>query len=87
MTKQRINDHVADRLGTLLAADSVTVAAESRFYAATAKLEQLNPALFAELDAAFADWSDAALSAAWLDGWHCGLNPDVLVLAGGEGAR
>ena len=86
MTK-RINDNIADRLGTLLAQDAATVAAERRYYAATARLEQQDPALFAELDAAFADWSDLALSGAWLDGWQCGRNPDLLVLAGGEGAE
>lgn len=82
---QRISDSIADRLAARLAQDAATAAAERRFYAATAKLEQLDPALFGELDDAFSAWSDLALSGAWLDGWHCGLNPDVLVLAGGEG--
>ena len=83
---QRINDHLADRLATLLAQDAAVAAAEKRFYAALAQLEQPNPALHAELDDAFSAWSDLALSGAWLDGWHCGLNPDTLVLAVGEDA-
>lgn len=85
MTNARINGAIYDRLATRLAHDAATAAAERRFYAATAKLEQLDPALFAELDAAFVDWSDAALSGAWLHGFACGRDPLQLVLDGGEG--
>ena len=82
---QRISDSIADRLAARLAQDAATAAAERRFYAAVAQLEELDPALHAELDAAFTAWSDAALSGAWLHGFACGRDPMLLVLAGGEG--
>lgn len=38
-----------------------------------------------ELDAAYIAMLDATISAAWLDGWQCGRNPDLLVMGPADG--
>ena len=76
---QKITNAVEERVDHILARDQACHFAESRFYDATAKLEKLDRELFSELDAAYVAVLDATISAAWLDGWQCGRNPDLLV--------
>ena len=82
---QRITNAVVERVDSLLDNDQTCNVAAGRFYAATAKLEELDGNLFDELDAAYIAMLDATISAAWLDGWQCGRNPDLLVMGPADG--
>ena len=77
---QKITSAVEERVDHILARDQASIATSGRFYAATAKLEELDAALFRELSAAHLAVLAATISAAWLDGWDCGRNPDLLVM-------
>ena len=77
---QKITSAVVERVDSLLDNDQTCNVAAGRFYAATAKLEELDAALFRELSAAHLAVLAATISAAWLDGWDCGRNPDLLVM-------
>ena len=79
-TIQKITSAVEERVNRILNRDQAAITAESRFYDATAKLEELDAELFRELDAAFVAVLDTVISAAWRDGWLCGRNPDLLVM-------
>ena len=74
---------VEKRIDAAGAADVAYQSAERRFYAATARLEQLDAELFNELDTAWVAILDAVQRVCWLDGWQCGRNPDLLVTAEG----
>ncbi len=82
---QKITSAVEERVDHILARDQASIATSGRFYAATAKLEELDGNLFDELDAAYIAMLDATISAAWLDGWQCGRNPDLLVMGPADG--
>jgi hypothetical protein len=77
----KVSDTVQNRIDQVLGNDSEFCAAEGRFYDATAKLEQLDKALFAELDAAWVDVFKATQRGAFVAGWRCGRDPELLVFA------
>ena len=79
MNTQRVSSTVQDRIAVAEAADWEMQGAEHRFYQCTGRLEQLDKELFHELDAAWVDCIEAIRRVAWLDGWQCGRNPDLLV--------
>ena len=85
-TEKRISTTVQERIEAAAAADAAHRLAFDVFYDCTAELEKVDPELFRRLDAAWVDALDAARRVAWLDGWQCGRNPDLLVTFVGEGA-
>ena len=85
-TEERISTTVEQRIEAAAANDAAHRLAFDVFYACTAELEASNRELFGRLDGAFVDVLDAVQRVAWLDGWQCGRNPDLLVTFVGEGA-
>jgi hypothetical protein len=77
----KVSDTVQNRIDESLGDDREFCAAEGRFYAVTAKLEKLDPKLFAELDAAWVDVFKATQRGAFVAGWRCGRDPELLVFA------
>ena len=82
----KLSTTVQERIEAAAASDAEHRLALDRFYAATARLEALDRELFADLDRAWVDALAAARRVAWVDGWQCGRNPDLLVTFVGGGA-
>ena len=81
MSTQNLSTTVQERIDQAEAADGALRAAISRFYDCTAQLEQQDAALFRQLDDAWIDCVFEIRRVAWLDGWQCGRNPDLLTMA------
>lgn len=81
MSTQNLSTTVQERIEVAEAADPALMAAFSAFYDCTALLEQQDVAFFVQLDRAWVACIDAIRRVAWLDGWQCGRNPDLLTLA------
>lgn len=75
----QLSASVLARLDVLLDRDPAATVAVDAFYAVTAKLEHIDPELFAELDGAWCTLFDCLRVAFWRDGWQCGTNPALLV--------
>jgi hypothetical protein len=80
MATQKISKAVEDRIDDVLGSDVAWRAAEDALYDAFRKVESINPALEKELTGAWCDILEATGRLAWLDGWQCGRNPDLLVM-------
>ena len=80
MTPQNISTTVQERIDQAEAADQALVAAESRFYDRMAQIDRTDKELHGQLDRALVDYAEAIRRVAWLDGWQCGRNPDLLTL-------
>jgi hypothetical protein len=87
MTPQKISTTVEERIDQAEAADGGLRAAMSAFYDLTAQLERADPEFFGRLDGAWVDCLVAVRRVAWLDGWACGRNPDLLVIGAAQGGE
>ena len=78
---QNLSTTAQERIEVAEVADPALMAAFSAFYDCTAQVEQQDAALFRQLDRALVDYTEAIRRVAWLDGWQCGRNPDLLTMA------
>ena len=75
----QLSTAVLARIDHVVETDIAVTTAGTIYYELTAKLEQADGDLFAQLDRAFVDLVAAVTAAAWADGYACGRNPDKLV--------